>query len=98
MGSMKERETQNIISLFSDRRKTDLVSEFEEILIEDSHYEDDLEEAKKMILSVPVVSINEDPYKAIFVLENQIEHLKITSQKMKFYLSELESILPNSLK
>jgi hypothetical protein len=99
MGSTEEISTQNVISLFARSIQAPLYTEFEEIL-EEEVIEGELIEGivAGPLKDVQTVSAGDDPLKSIFILKNQIIQLKETVQKMRFYLSDLQDVLPKSSK
>lgn len=88
-----EKETVNVVSLFGSLNQEVLISDPLSDLIKESEIKDEILKPEN-VRPRKVVSENNFPDQSLFILEEQLANLKSSLNRMKFYLGELEDILP----
>lgn len=95
-----EADTVNVISLFgrSPSIETEMLNDPMADLIQEGSMEDfDLEndvEIKIEVVPRKTVDMNQFPDQSMFVLEEQLANLRSSLNRIKFYLGDLDDLLP----
>lgn len=88
-----ERKEVNVVSLFGNLNQEVIQNDPLTDLIKESEIEDIVLEPVN-VKPRKVVSENHFPDQSLFILEEQLANLKSNLSRMKFYLGELDDILP----
>lgn len=88
-----ERETVNVVSLFGNFNQEVLITDPLSELIKESEIEDVVLKPEN-VHPRTTVSENSFPDQSLFILEEQLANLKTSINRMKYYLGELDDILP----
>jgi len=88
-----EADTVNVVSLFSKSNAEIIISDPLEDLIKESEIEDVVLEATDVKVR-KLVNENHFPDQSIYILEEQLSNLKTSLNRMKFYLGDIEDLLP----
>ena len=88
-----ETEPVNVVSLFGSINSDIIVSDPLSDLIKESEVEDELLTAEA-VQPRKLVSENLFPDQSIFILEEQLQSLKSSLDRMKYYLGEIQDVLP----
>lgn len=88
-----EAGTVNVVSLFNRTNAEIVMNDPLENLLEEAGIEDTLLEAKEVHVR-KMVNENQFPDQSMFVLEEQLNNLKSSLNRMRFYLGDIEEILP----
>lgn|SRR5665648_214092 len=89
-----ETGTENVLSLFGKFSEEIIMYDPLSELIEESNIEETPSKARTK-KARRVVNENQFPDQSIYVLSEQLRNLKSTIGRMKFYLGDLEDILPS---
>lgn len=93
-----EADTVNVVSLFGRSAEMSMMMDPIQELIKESKLEDfDLEiEVEAPVAAAPrkLVGKEQFPDQAMFTLEEQLERLKSNLNRIKFYLNDIEDLLP----
>lgn len=93
-----EADTVNVVSLFGRSSEMQVMMDPIQDLINEAKLEDfDLEiEIEQPLSAGPrkVVDANQFPDQSMFTLEEQLEKLRSNLNRIKFYLGDLEDLLP----
>ena len=87
-----ETESINVLALFSQMNEEILIQDSLETLLEEAQIQNT--EPLKTSVRV-VVQENQFPEQSLFTLEEQLKNLKSNMNRIKFYLGELDDILPD---
>lgn len=82
----------NVVSLFKESKQV-LVDGHLDNLIEEAMIEEDIlipEETRE----APMVSEDQFPDQSMFILDEQLAQLKSSLNRIKFYLGELDDVIP----
>lgn len=88
-----EADTLNVVSLFSKSNAEIIISDPLEDLMKESAIEDVVLEAAEVKVR-KLVNENQFPDQSIFILEEQLSSLKVSLNRIKFYLGDIEDLLP----
>ena len=90
-----ERDTVNVVSLFGSMNVAQAVELNDplETLIQESMIEDTVLVAQDIKVR-KVVNENQFPDQSMFILEEQLSSLKSSLNRIKFYLDDLDDLLP----
>lgn len=86
-------EPVNVVSLFGSINPDIVVNDPLADLIKESEIEETVLKAEE-VRPRKVVSENLFPDQSLFILEDQLKTLKSSLDRMKYYLGELEDVLP----
>lgn len=93
-----EADTVNVVSLFGRSIGSGVISDPMTDLIQEGEMEDfDLEsdiDSKIEVAPRKTVDMNQFPDQSMFVLEEQLASLRSNLNRIKFYLGDLEDLLP----
>lgn len=93
-----EADTVNVVSLFGRSIGSGVISDPMTDLIQEGEMEDfDLEsdiDSKIEVAPRKTVDMNQFPDQSMFVLEEQLANLRSNLNRIKFYLGDLEDLLP----
>lgn len=86
----------NVVSLFGRTIETEIMNDPIADLIQEGQLDDfDLmTETPKNIAPRKVVNLNQFPDQSMFVLEEQLQSLRSNLNRIKFYLGDLEDLIP----
>ncbi len=83
---------QNVVSLFGGTHEEMIPDPLEQLLLETETL---LVEEKKLVTkNYPVVTASQFPDQSMFVLEQQLGHLKESIGRIKYYMLDLDDLLP----
>ncbi len=88
-----EIETVKVVSLFGNFNQEVLITDPLSELIKESEIEDVVLKPEN-VHPRTTVSENSFPDQSLFILEEQLANLKTSINRMKYYLGELDDILP----
>lgn len=88
-----ETDTVNVVSLFSKSNAEIIISDPLEDLIKESQIEDVVLEAAEVKVR-KVVNENQFPDQSIYILEEQLSNLRASLNRIKFYMGDIEDLLP----
>lgn len=88
-----ETDTVNVVSLFSKSNAEIIINDPLEELMEESAIEDDVLETKEVQVR-KVVHENQFPDQSIYILEEQLSNLRASLNRIKFYMGDIEDLLP----
>ncbi len=87
-----EKAQMNVVPLFGNMTTESIPDPLETLLLETEII---LAEEKKLASPVyPVVSAQQFPDQSMFVLGQQLSHLKESVNRIKFYMLDLDDLLP----
>jgi hypothetical protein len=86
-------EEMNVVSLFRKMSDESIISDPLTELLNECDLEDPLDATPALEVR-RVVSQNQFPDQAMYVLEDQLRSLKSSLNRIKFYLAEVEDLLP----
>lgn len=93
-----EVDTVNVVSLFGRSAEMNIMMDPIQELIKESKLEDfDLEiEVEAQVVAAPrkVVEKDQFPDQSMFTLEEQLKRLRSNLNRIKFYLNDIEDLLP----
>lgn len=93
-----EADTVNVVSLFGRSIGSGIISDPMTDLIQEGEMEDfDLESDEEVKIEMAprkTVDMNQFPDQSMFVLEEQLASLRSNLNRIKFYLGDLEDLLP----
>lgn len=93
-----EANNTNVLSLFSTvslERPDPLTELLNEAEVE--AWEDEVEETEVVLAKRVLVTENQFPDQSLFTLEQQLESLSQSLGRLKFYLNDLDDLLPSKL-
>lgn len=95
LGSREQVETDavNVVSLFSKSNAEIIINDPLEELMKESAIEDDVLETKEVQVR-KVVNENQFPDQSIYILEEQLSNLRASLNRIKFYMGDIEDLLP----
>lgn len=96
--SLNEREqvevsTLNVVSLFKKSVSEEIIHDPLEVLMEESQIEDEVLMPSEVRISF-TVNENQFPDQSLYILDEQLSQLRTKINRIKFYLGELDEIIP----
>lgn len=88
-----EADTVNVVSLFSKSNAEIIINDPLADLIKESEIEETVLEPKELVAR-KVVTENLFPDQSIYILEEQLSNLRANLNRIKFYMSDIEDLLP----
>jgi len=88
-----EADTVNVVSLFSKSNAEIIINDPLQDLIKESEIEDEVLEASEVRVR-NLVNENQFPDQSIYILEEQLSNLRANLNRIKFYLGDIEDLLP----
>jgi len=90
-----EQNSMNVVSLFGNMNQDILQNDPMADLMEEAMILDTEEEIEEMELAPRnVVNENQFPDQSMYILEEQLSKLRSSLNRMRFYLGDLEDIIP----
>ena len=90
-----EQNSMNVVSLFGNLDQNILQNDPMAELMEEAMILDSEEEIEEMELTPrKVVNENQFPDQSMYILEEQLSKLKTSLNRVRFYLGDLEDIIP----
>ena len=88
-----EADKVNVVSLFSKSNAEIIINDPLEELMKESAIADVIPESREVRVS-KIVNVNQFPDQSIYILEEQLSNLKASLNRIKFYLGDIEDLLP----
>lgn len=88
-----ERDTVNVVSLFGQKNAEIMMNDPLQDLIQESAIEDTVLEVQDTRLA-KLVNENQFPEQSMYILEEQLSNLRSSLNRIKFYLGDIEDLLP----
>ena len=88
-----EADAVNVVSLFGQRNQEIIINDPLEELINESAIEDTVLEASDIKVR-KLVNENQFPDQSMFILDEHLSNLKASLNRIKFYLGDIEDLLP----
>ena len=88
-----EADKLNVVSLFSKSNAEIIINDPLEELMKESAIADVILESREVRVS-KIVNVNQFPDQSIYILEEQLSNLKASLNRIKFYLGDIEDLLP----
>lgn len=88
-----EADTVNVVSLFGKSNAEIIINDPLEDLIKESALEDVVLEASE-VKARKLVDENHFPDQSVYILEEQLSNLRASLNRIKFYLGDIEDLLP----
>lgn len=91
--SQVEADTVNVVSLFGHSKAEIIISDPLEDLIKESAIEDTVLETQDIKVR-RMVNEEQFPDQSMYILEEQLSNLRVSLNRIKFYLGDIEDLLP----
>lgn len=88
-----ERDTVNVVSLFGQRHSDIVINDPLEELMKESAIEDTVLEAQDTRIA-KLVNENQFPDQSMYILEEQLSNLRASLNRIRFYMGDIEDLLP----
>ena len=83
----------NVVSLFSKLNTEIIINDPSEDLVKESRLEEMVSESSEVRVG-KLVNENQFPDQSIYILEEQLSNLRFCLNRIKFYLGDIEDLLP----
>ncbi len=87
-------ESANVLSLYSHVEEVDLDDPLEALLHEAGVPEDDEEEVSASVVQKALVLEHHAPDVGLYIIEEQLSQLRSRLHRIKFYLNEINDLIP----